>query len=259
MTLSALPEPASWPTHPKHQGLRDPGIPEPPAHYGRGMRTSVEPDELRDLLHDRGLKARLYVDEDREWPNAFIESGSSGLSWFVLLLDHRRRRLSIFELYGILAKAFDDPLRLCNDYNRGDVVCAAPAFIATNDDGDEVIKVRKIVTLQGGVDDEWLTNQLRLWEHAVTLFSVTYQRELSGISKNLGESEPEDEDADDLPVDPMQQLIARVEAGEDPAELLDGIVSELDAQGQRAQSAVDRLKNRDWAAFARDTYPFRDK
>jgi hypothetical protein len=223
------------------------------------MRTSIEPDELRDLLHDRGLKARVYVDEDREWPNAFIESGSSGLAWIVLLLTTDHYVTVTFELYGILASAFDDPLRLCNDYNREDVVCAAPAFITTDDDGDDRIKIRKIVSLRGGVDDEWLEHQLGLWEYAVNTFSIAYQRELSETTKNYSESDTEDEQIEDLPVDPMQQLIARVEAGEDPIELLDGIISELDARGQRAQSAIDRLKNTDWNAFARDTYPLRDK
>jgi len=256
---SSLKEHALGLRYQKQHDPRNRGIPEPPAHYGRGMRTTIEPNELRDLLHDRGLKARLHVDEDEETANAFIESGSSGLTWIVLLLTTDNDVTLTFELSGILANAFDHPMRLCNEYNREDVLCAAPAFITTGDDDDELIKIRKIVSLRGGVDDEWLAHQLRLWEHAVNMFSVAYQRELSGITKSLGESEPEDEQTADLPVDPMQQLIARVEAGEDPIELLDGIISELDARGQRAQSVIDRLKNTDWNAFARDTYPFRDK
>jgi hypothetical protein len=256
---SSLREHALGLRYQKQHDPRNRGIPEPPAHYGRDMRTTIEPNELRDLLHDRGLRARLYVDEDDESPNAFIESGSSGLAWIALLLSTEGHVTLTFELYGILANAFDDPLRFCNRYNQADVLCGAPAFVTTDDDGDEVIKIRKIIDLKGGVADKWLNHQLVLWDHAVNLFSIEYRRELSENPQNLSESDPDDEESDYSSVDPLKQLIDRVEAGEDPIELIDGIVSELDAQGQRAQSLIDRLKSTDWNAVARDTYPFHNK
>ena len=41
------------------------------------MRTTIEIEELRELLHDRGLRAKVYLDDEGD--NSLIISASSGI------------------------------------------------------------------------------------------------------------------------------------------------------------------------------------
>lgn len=222
------------------------------------MRTTIEIEEVRELLHDRGLRAKVYADE--EDGSSLIVSASSGLEWIVMLLETHDSVSLMFEIPGILTHALRDPLRFCSTHNRKDILCGTTAFVTTDDDGDEVVKIRKLVQIDRGVSDDWVDHQLSIWIFGVNQFSIALQRELDQSSDEFEGSDNVDDEILDAPIpSPLQALMNRVEAGDDPVELLDEIIANLDSQGKRAKEVIRRLENTDWESFARDTSPFRNQ
>jgi len=222
------------------------------------MRTTIEIEEVRELLHDRGLRAKVYADEEDD--SSLIVSASSGLEWIVMLLQTHDSVSLMFEIPGILTQVLQDPLRFCSTHNRKDILCGTTAFVTTDEDGDEVVKIRKLVQIDRGVSDDWINHQLSLWVFGVSQFSIAYQLEMNQSSDYDDESDTSNADIHNAPIpSPLQVLMDRVEAGDDPVELLDEIIANLDSQGKRAKEVISRLENTDWESFARDTYPYRNQ
>ena len=177
-----------------------------------------------------------------------------------MLLQTNESMSLMFEIPGIFAHIFQDPLKFCSTYNRKDILCGTTAFVTMDEDGDEVVKIRKLVQIDRGVSDDWIDHQVSLWIFGVSQFSIAYQREVNQLSDDDDESDTPDAEIHNEPIpNPLQVLIDRVEAGEDPLELLDGIIANLAAQGERAREVINRLENTNWDSLARDNDPFRNK
>jgi hypothetical protein len=110
--------------------------------------------------------------------NAYIESGSQGNFWEINIGDTQddEQMDNVVITYLMSVNPVIFPIgKICNDYNRA--TRFGTASYSFNEDtaveGNVFIRLDMGLSFDGGVSDDWLIHQIRMWDVCVQIFIDT--------------------------------------------------------------------------------------
>ena len=148
------------------------------------MKNTFSASEIVAVLQSEGYRA---VYEHDGIDNAYISSGGQGNFWEINIGDtqddEQMENVVITYLMSVNPVVF--PVgKICNDYNRA--TRFGTASYSFDDDLDfedsTFIRLDMGFSFDGGVSNDWLINQIRMWDVCVQIFIDTIHENEEAIS-----------------------------------------------------------------------------
>ena len=148
------------------------------------MKNTFSASEIVSVLQSEGYRA---VYEHDGIDNAYISSGGQGNFWEINIGDtqddEQMENVVITYLMSVNPVVF--PVgKICNDYNRA--TRFGTASYSFDDDLDfedsTFIRLDMGFSFDGGVSNDWLINQIRMWDVCVQIFIDTIHENEETVS-----------------------------------------------------------------------------
>ncbi len=148
------------------------------------MKNTFSASEIVSVLQGEGYRA-LYEHDGID--NAYISSGSQGNFWEINIGDTQddEQMGNVVITYLMSVNPVQFPVgKICNDYNRATRFGTASYNFDDDlefEDG-AFIRLDLGISFDGGVSDDWLINQIRMWEVCVEIFIDTIHENEETVS-----------------------------------------------------------------------------
>ena len=148
------------------------------------MKNTFSASEIVEILQGEGYRA-LYEYDGID--NAYISSGSQGNFWEINIGDTQddEQMGNVVITYLMSVNPVQFPVgKICNDYNRATRFGTASYNFDDDlefEDG-AFIRLDLGISFDGGVSDDWLINQIRMWDVCVQIFIDTIHENEEAIS-----------------------------------------------------------------------------
>ena len=148
------------------------------------MKNSFSANEIVAVLQGEGYRA---LDEHDGIDNAYISSGSQGNFWEINISDLQddEQMENIVITYLMTVNPVRFPVgKICNDYNRATRFGTASYFFDEDLDFEDgaYIRLDLGISFDGGVSDDWLIQQIKMWEVCVQIFIDTIHENEETVS-----------------------------------------------------------------------------
>jgi hypothetical protein len=144
------------------------------------MKNTFSASEIVSVLQGEGYRA-LYEHDGID--NAYISSGSQGNFWEINIGDTQddEQMGNVVITYLMSVNPVQFPVgKICNDYNRATRFGTASYNFDDDLDFEDgaFIRLDLGISFDGGVSDDWLINQIRMWDVCVEIFiDTTHENE----------------------------------------------------------------------------------
>ncbi len=148
------------------------------------MKNTFSASEIVSVLQGEGYRA-LYEHDGID--NAYISSGSQGNFWEINIGDTQddEQMGNVVITYLMSVNPVQFPVgKICNDYNRATRFGTASYNFDDDlefEDG-AFIRLDLGISFDGGVSDDWLINQIRMWDVCVEIFIDTIHENEETVS-----------------------------------------------------------------------------
>jgi len=148
------------------------------------MKNTFSASEIVSVLQGEGYRA-LYEHDGID--NAYISSGSQGNFWEINIGDTQddEQMGNVVITYLMSVNPVQFPVgKICNDYNRATRFGTASYNFDDDLDFEDgaFIRLDLGISFDGGVSDDWLINQIRMWDVCVEIFIDTIHENEEAIS-----------------------------------------------------------------------------
>jgi len=139
------------------------------------MKNTYSANEIIAILQSEGYRA---VYEHDGIDNAFISSGSQGNFWEINIGDTKddEQMDDVLITYLVAVDPVAFPVgKICNEYNRSTRFGTASYEFDDDPEFEDsaFIRLDMVFSFDGGVSDDWLINQIRMWDVCVQMFIDT--------------------------------------------------------------------------------------
>jgi len=148
------------------------------------MKNTFSASEIVSVLQGEGYRA-LYEHDGID--NAYISSGSQGNFWEINIGDTQddEQMGNVVITYLMSVNPVQFPVgKICNDYNRATRFGTASYNFDDDLDFEDgaFIRLDLGISFDGGVSDDWLINQIRMWDVCVEIFIDTIHENEESVS-----------------------------------------------------------------------------
>jgi len=148
------------------------------------MKNTFSASEIVSVLQGEGYRA-LYEHDGID--NAYISSGSQGNFWEINIGDTQddEQMGNVVITYLMSVNPVQFPVgKICNDYNRATRFGTASYNFDDDLDFEDgaFIRLDLGISFDGGVSDDWLINQIRMWDVCVEIFIDTIHENEETVS-----------------------------------------------------------------------------
>ena len=148
------------------------------------MRNTFSANEIISVLQGEGYRA-VYEHDGVE--NAYIQSGSQGHFWEMNIGDTQadEQMENVVITYVMSVNPVRFPVgKICNDYNGATKFGTASYSFEEHIDfeNDAFVRLDLGFSFGGGVSDDWVINQIRMWDICVQIFIDTIHENEEAVS-----------------------------------------------------------------------------